>query len=96
MVSRRPHARALLALLALWLLGQAVHDPLVHRGEWSHAGRGDHSFCSLFQGLHALGAEAPAGPAPLLLSPSRIKPATPCPAPAAQPPRLESRGPPLA
>lgn len=50
----RRRALLLVALLGLWLLGQGAHDLLAHAGEWGHGPAGDHSTCSLFQGLHQI------------------------------------------
>jgi hypothetical protein len=87
MPDRRQHALTLLPLLLLWLFGQGAHDPLVHAGEWSHAGGGDHSSCSFFQGLHQIETAAVEPPAPL---PLRIGQA--CPAPTAAPRAARQRG----
>jgi len=96
MSARRRRALALLVLLALWLLGQGAHDPLVHAGEWSHAGGGDHSYCSLFQGLHQIVAEAQTSPVPLLGPLATVAHAAPTAAPSAPSSPWESRGPPQA
>lgn len=92
----RRRALLLIALLGLWLLGQGAHDLLAHAGEWSHGPAGDHSYCSLFQGLHQLVAETQPSPAPRPGPPTAIAQATSTVSPSAPRFPWDSRGPPQA
>jgi hypothetical protein len=96
MPARRQRALALLPLLMLWLLGQGAHDPLVHAGEWSHAGGGDHSSCSFFQGLHQIETAAVEPPAPQALRAGQASPAPTAGIQSASLHGIDSRAPPRA
>ncbi len=96
MLDRRQRGLVLLPLLLLWLLGHGAHDPLVHAGEWGHAGGGDHGTCSFFQGLHQIETAAVEPPAPQALRAGLASLRTTAATQAASLRGIESRAPPLA